>query len=194
MIAAHKNIETPVRTFGKELGAAVANSVNAGIGSVSNRSALLWWKETLYSPELQKSYRELQPAEAALAMALDLNTMAPAPCPQSVQFFLREAVRAAGKHDTAVSVKELLTVISGSEVLKDFMPTVDVPPRPERVALLRATNIGHHVLQTGDLRHWLGVGGDLTLRVEDFAVWLFRDAQADSLSVSVTRPAQQPGK
>jgi hypothetical protein len=52
----------------------------------------LWWSEALYSDALQCSYRELDPALAAVLMALELATIVPSPPPASVGYLLAETV------------------------------------------------------------------------------------------------------
>jgi len=63
---------------------ALAHQMNAVLGeaqrkfsdvaaSAAQRSELLWWKESLYSPSLGQSYREIPDGVAALFMAIDLH-------------------------------------------------------------------------------------------------------------------------
>lgn len=52
----------------------------------------LWWSEALFSPSLQKSYRELPLETATVVMALDLLETVKLPTPASVSYVLLETV------------------------------------------------------------------------------------------------------
>lgn len=60
--------------------------------SMFQRSELLWWKESRFSPILRKPYQDLPASVAAIFMALDLHTQLSGFAPLSVDFFLSETV------------------------------------------------------------------------------------------------------
>lgn len=74
-------------------GASLSKSLNGAIAGVSRRNKLLWWKEAMFSTSLERSYRDMPPETAALAMAIDLEPELPIYHPAAVEYFLKEAVR-----------------------------------------------------------------------------------------------------
>ena len=76
--------------LGKNMQAALKESIQSSI-AVERRSQLLWWKETLYSKILHKSYRSMTAFECAIAMAFDLYYLLPNIFPISVDYIIKEA-------------------------------------------------------------------------------------------------------
>lgn len=64
----------------------------ASIVAVERRSKLLWWKETLYSPSLKKSYREVSKPILPIIMGRDLNDQVAKITPISVDYLLRDTL------------------------------------------------------------------------------------------------------
>lgn len=64
----------------------------ASIVAVERRSKLLWWKETLYSPSLKKSYREVPLPILPIVMGSDLNEQVAKITPISVDYLLRDTL------------------------------------------------------------------------------------------------------
>lgn len=108
-----KVIESSLQTFGQSLSTetleAEINEFFAGISAslsatfeqsfqslvaVERRSKLLWWKETLFSTTLRKSYREIDPAVLPVVMAIDLAQLLPDVAPVSVDYLLTDTYRA----------------------------------------------------------------------------------------------------
>ena len=104
----------------------------------AGRLDVLWWSEAKYSPSLKLSYREMQRAVAAVAMAHDLSTLVPAMAPASVTYVLGEAVAATSRNDSKperCSVETLLdTVRTSSSDLREAIP--DTTTANGRVPLL----------------------------------------------------------
>jgi hypothetical protein len=173
-----EQLEPALKKFGKEVREAVGDWVTNAVGSARQRSELLWWKEALYSPALRVSYRGLSPAELAVSMAHDLHNIATAPAPQSVEYFLRETVKAVLFQDPEVSVADVLEGVQRSKIIQPVAPT-----SAQRVCLLTSLRFNRSApLSVDTLPAWLGVRGDLRLPCSELAVWLFRDAQALSLT------------
>jgi hypothetical protein len=95
------------------------------------RTELLWWKQSRFSPLLRKRYRELPPNAAAIFMALDLHAQLSGIAPLSVDYFLSEAVAEllGPQPKTTLShlVTDLLKEGSLAETLLSHAP--HVPPR-----------------------------------------------------------------
>jgi hypothetical protein len=177
-----EQLEPALKKFGKEVNAGVTNWVGAAVGSIRQRSELIWWKETLYSPTLRRSYRGLTPAEIAVTMAQDLHAIAPAPCPQSVEYFLRETLCASCPENPELSFAEILDAANRSNDLSKILVPAKQVIAPRRTSLLSTLSISRHTaLKMDTLPACLGVRGDSKLPASELAVWLFRDAQALSL-------------
>lgn len=63
------------------------------------RNELLWWRQTLYSLILEKSYRESEPITAAFTIAFDLHKLLDGIYPVSVEYLMREAFKASEIED-----------------------------------------------------------------------------------------------
>jgi hypothetical protein len=184
-----EQVEPQLKKYGKEISAAIGVWVNASASGLARRSALLWWKESLYSPTLHKSYRDLSPAEIAVSMALDLHRLAPAPSPQSVEFFLRETFYAASPKQPKASISEFMMQAGRSKVLGELLTSDGPPATPRRISLLNGIQFTRRTkLDDGSLTAWLGVKADLRQPLAELAVWIFRDAQAISLTQGPKNP------
>ena len=88
-------IEDPINkfftAFKKSLDQNLKSSF-ASILAVERRSKLLWWKETLYSPSLRKSYREVPQPILPIVMGSDLNEQVAEITPISVDYLLRDTL------------------------------------------------------------------------------------------------------
>ena len=86
------SLEDPINkfftSFKKSLDENLKSSF-ASIIAVERRSKLLWWKETLYSPSLRKSYREVSPSILPIIMGSDLNEQVAKITPISVDYLLK---------------------------------------------------------------------------------------------------------
>ena len=89
------SIEDPINkffiSFKKSLDENLKSSF-ATIVAVERRSKLLWWKETLYSPSLKKSYREVSQPILPIIMGSDLNEQVAKITPISVDYLLRDTL------------------------------------------------------------------------------------------------------
>lgn len=90
------DFSSPLAALSKSVSAYVEGALAGFAGATAGlqrRTNLLWWKEALYSPSAQTSYRTLEAFEASALMALDLFEQVPLFSPASVSAFLDEAVR-----------------------------------------------------------------------------------------------------
>lgn len=174
-----EQLEPALKKFGKEMSGAIGEWVTNAVSSTRQRSDLLWWKESLYSPALRSTYRGLSPAEVAISMAHDLHNIAAVPSPQSVEYFLRETIKAVSPQDPELSIADVLKSAQRSRIIQPVAP----PSSVQRVCLL--TSLGYNKsaeIPVELLPAWVGIRGDLRLPCSEMAVWLFRDAQALSLT------------
>ncbi|MDN7702827.1 GTPase-associated system all-helical protein GASH [Burkholderia semiarida] len=99
----------------------------------------LWWYESLYSPSMRKSYRDIDPFLAMVMMPLDLLAITPTVTPASVAYVLSEAVgRLPGAgFDNALPLSDLLTSVSRlrGEVPTDTLQNFAAPSGSGRLSL-----------------------------------------------------------
>lgn len=170
-----------------------------GSASSERRISLLWWKETLYSPILQVTYRSLSPAASVFAMAVDLHRLVPEYCPQSVEFLLRETVREVINAYPSLSGDEtLLKPIRFSEFMGELLQSTDVPAiRSYKMVgtSLQTSPTGRITLLecieralAGDtscaerVAFLTGIDESSEFSLDDISAWLFRDLQAKRLA------------
>lgn len=175
----------------KELAQAVSAHVDATLQAVSGataglqrRTSLIWWKEALYSPSASISYRALPASTAAALMAFDLHTQVPTFSPASVAAFLHETVLSLPslKVDQSRPIRDLLAeVLSSGELTPLRHAAAAMVPEPiGRGPLLGL--IGHGAAESAiddqAFRRLVGVPPAATLKVAEWATWLFRELQA----------------
>ena len=139
------------------------------------RSDLLWWRQSLYSPSLRDSYRSLGSRRAALAMAVDLHSLVPVFTPLSVEFMLREAVRACGLDETL----SLVDLVEEARSHSDLWAAVYRASASSEQRRLPALTVA---LADADVpADWLGPVSSKPLSIADASVWVFRELQAARL-------------
>lgn len=87
-----KEISTQINSQLNKLTDSIKNVVKQTIGSNSNRTQLLWWKEALYSKSLKLSYRDTKTEIQPMIMAIDLCHEIVGTYPISVDYVLRETL------------------------------------------------------------------------------------------------------
>ena len=155
------------------------------------RGELLWWKQTLYSRTLKKSYRGLDTAKAAFAMAFDLHKVVTAFHPASVEFLLREAFRnvMGGKADgkfTIAALAENLTEGGETEfrlgILDGFYKNWVGQLPLTALIKKKFENAGESASEIK--QQTIGRLLETEISGDEFAVWLFRDLQAHRLATT----------
>lgn len=119
-------IETPINKFFTEFKKSLDANLKASFASITaveRRSKLLWWKETLYSPSLKRSYRGLNKYLLPVVMAADLNNQLPEITPISVDFLLRDTLYLLNeKSDESLKFKDYLAAISDNSLKMTLKP------------------------------------------------------------------------
>ncbi|MES2138115.1 MAG: GTPase-associated system all-helical protein GASH [Bacteroidota bacterium] len=114
--------------FKKTLDANLKTSFSS-LTAVERRSKLLWWKETLYSPSLKRSYRGLDKNLLPILMGADLNNQVPEITPISVDYLLRDTLFLLNdKKDDSVTFSAFLSEIIKEEnktILKSYFENSD---------------------------------------------------------------------
>jgi hypothetical protein len=148
------------------------------------RLDVLWWSEALYSPLLQVGYRELSSSVAAVAAAIDLTNIVPALSPASVAYVLDEMLRRATVSigDSKQPVQKFLDDVVDAQVeFREHLPTSSTNNmRLSLIDLVAEATIGSKVTAE-TIRQRAGVDPELTLSPSEFAMWIFRCAQAKRL-------------
>lgn len=148
-------------------------------GSSNNlRADVLYWKAALFSPSRRISYREMSEDGAVYWMAYDLHSRIPQFHPQSVEFFLREALRAA-IGDRAAK-KRLKLEQFGSAIRSEgaYMNLATPEDAVHRLTILEAVQrsasdqLDPHVASSNT-----GIPPETMISRDEIAVLLFRDFQ-----------------
>ena len=175
-------------------------AVSGATAGLQRRTNLLWWKETLFSPSTQISYRDMSPLDAATLMAFDMHRQVPTFSPASVAAFLRETVVSLPTMDPEKKtlVRELAERTHSAEVLAGLRTEARalVAPPVGRGSILAL--IGHldSVPQFDDRRFHdlVGVEPDTALTLPDWSVWMFRELQAARAVMQASAPKRRTSK
>ena len=163
-----------------------ANALGKWVAGSAQRNerftALLWWKQALYSPSLQCSYRELSPAGTAIALSFDLGSVSGAPVPLSVEYFLRETIRNVVPENPNLTLAELVAAIKTNDAVGSCLPTVPSGP-PHRISLRELLSAVRQEVPSDEMipAH-VGVVPSTRLPLSEWAVWLLRERLAEILT------------
>lgn len=179
------DLESPLGALAEAVSSHVHNTlsaVSAATAGLQRRTALIWWKEALYSQTAQVSYRSLSGPSAAALMAFDLHKQVPTYSPSSVPAFLFEAVATLPGSDDdrtyALSdlVAEARTEDRLTKLREEAGELVSVPEgRGPVLALIAHAGASDRGM---DFRSLTGVPEDAQLTLASWATWIFREFQA----------------
>lgn len=154
-----------------------------GITAERLRDDLLWWRQTLYSRTFKASYRDLEPAEAAVFIAFDLYKLLPAMHPISVEYLLREAFRAAHNEraqENIVLTEAINKILTSSTIgiikneSDNYYKNFD-EPLPLFAGITKSIGTG---TSPKDLVESMGLKENTKIVLEDLSVWFFYELQA----------------
>jgi GTPase-associated system helical domain len=159
---------------------------NAGESRLATESKILWWMQSLYSPKLRSSYRDLPLPATIITMAHDLFNLVSVPIPESVVYILGEAIlntiiNFAAKDRKAVKLSEWLEKFKQSDVLRAIEPLKIHSSNLENhsqplIVVVRAVLNGQIAS-----KEMLGDLLNVTLTPRQLGMWLFRDLIAEKL-------------
>jgi len=187
----NKNVEslqTALNTYftdlGKNMKNALAEASKISV-AVERRSQLLWWKETLYSKALHKSYRKLSPFESAIAMAHDLYYLLPSLFPVSVDYILRETYgQIYGAEKKEVKLIDFLTEVANEEnsgFLGHYFKNNQVNNgRTDLPSYMRKLVFSKVDLKK-DVVASLGIKPDTLVSYEEISLWILHSLSASYL-------------
>lgn len=163
----------------------VSSSMFQSCQSLIKRNDLIWWKQALYSPRLNSSYRALSPLPLVMAMARDLADTVPPIHPQSVIFFLKETLRdvLGEKSETEDTIAQILAQLqkltnTEKQLLDDL--THENEGRTSLGACL--VNIIKESLSAEGLFKLTGLERNAKISFSELCVWLFHDLQAAKIA------------
>ncbi len=112
------SIEKPINNFFTQFKKSLDQSLKTtftSLTAIDRRNKLIWWKEALYSKSTQKSYRDLDEFECAIAMTYDLFNQLPKYCPISVSYILKETYNSIPRKNSKIKVLDFFTKLSSKK-------------------------------------------------------------------------------
>ncbi|MFQ2195014.1 GTPase-associated system all-helical protein GASH [Aeromonas jandaei] len=180
------DLSEPLKNLASAVSIHVDNTLQAVSGATAGlqrRTSLIWWKETLYSPSVQSSYRDMSPSIAAALMAFDLHQQIPTFSPASVAAFLHETVLSLPDID-AQDAKPIRVLLEEALQAEELAPLRDASaqlhPEPTgRGPLLGILGhgVGKHI-NDDQFRCLVGIPAESALTIPQWATWIFRELQA----------------
>ncbi|WP_440824321.1 GTPase-associated system all-helical protein GASH [Psychrobacter cryohalolentis] len=160
------------------------NQISVSTGGLQKRTSLIWWKESLYSPSANCSYREIPLFIMGAVMSYDIFNQVPTLSPASVTAFLRETVLSieTAKKPQTKKMYELISELRESEyaiALIQYVITV-FANLDSRGPVIRLLSIDKNSSMPDETRflELTGIKPDLELSNSEWAVWVFRELQA----------------
>lgn len=181
------NLAEPLNSLAQAVSAHVDGTlmaVSAATAGLQRRTALIWWKEALYSPSAQVSYRAITGPSAGALMAFDLHQQIPSFSPASVASFLFEAVVGLPSADgeKTYALRDLVSEAQDHESLKSLRSVgaelVGPPEGRGPVLALIAHPEASGSRVEAEFRRFTGVAGNTPLTLPGWATWIFRELQA----------------
>lgn len=173
------------KTLGEQLKKSFSSTLNSS-SSVENRSKIMWWKEALYSPKVRDSYRNLDPFQTTIAMAVDLYEILPGHFPHSVDFILREAFRSAqGDENKKIKLIDYLKEcdsLANGEFIKNYLGDGDVLTGRMDLGSFIKKIVHSKTNLEGEIDSSLGISGDQELSHSDISVWILHSLSAKYLT------------
>lgn len=150
--------------------------------AVERRSQLLWWKETLYSKTLKKSYRDLSKFESAIAMAVDLQHLLPKVFPISVDFILKETYgQIHGRDKETIKLIDFLKEIDdlkNKNFLSQFFEEGGLEGSRTTLSDFISKIIFSKIDVEKEVSVAIGVSAEKTITYEDLSVWILHGLAA----------------
>lgn len=182
-----EEFQKALASYMNEVGVTIQRAL-APVVANTLRTRLLWWKEARFSPSLRCDYGSLDLMVRPLVMAADLHGQAPAYCPQSVDFFLADAVGQVGSSANVAQSEEGYTVEAYIKALAEakldlskLLPKAkEHPGRVPLIDYIRRKAVDG--LSPGPSSERLRLTDAVRLKPSEFAMWIFRDLQAHRLA------------
>lgn len=187
------DISAPLKLLANAVATHVDHTLKAVSGATAGlqrRTNLIWWKESLYSPCIQTTYRDMPPFVSAALMAFDLHQQIPSFSPASVAAFLYETVLSLPLIEPQEK-KPIRELLEEAQKAGELAPLRDAAARLIPEAEGRGPIIG--ILGKGiggslndeRFRDLVGISAESTLSAPEWATWVFRELQAARASREV---------
>lgn len=181
-------IEEPINKFFVSFKKSFDESLKASFTSimaVERRSKLLWWKETLYSPSLKKSYREVSKNILPIIMGIDLDNQVAKITPISVDYLLRDTLLVINeKKSETLKFKDFFTSLSKDTLkshLTDFLSNLNESEGRISVTDFIILFLNDKV-ELKEFSHRTGIKEEDEISIEDLSVAIFHDLLTKRLS------------
>lgn len=181
----------------QEYAAELASAQTAGLQVLERRSQLLWWKEALFSPTANVSYRSIDPALAAALAAADASGQSGPFAPRTAEHLVWETVRGIDPDAMSPSrpLMEMCRIVqadggpAGAACRSAFSRIASSAGRAPLGALLGTET----AIDGSAFENRLGLAATVELSPPDLALWLFRDLQAAAATPTQPR-RKKPGR
>ncbi len=179
-----KDLETSLNKFFTDFKKSLDIELKASFAamkSVEQRSLLLWWKETLYSTHLKKSYRKLNQEVRPIVMAYDLYQQLPNVIPISVDYLLRDTLFLLNdKMDDSIKFGEMLSVVENSDKISELKGCFNETTRDGRISI---TDFIYYLVEgkvkSKDLLKYTGIDPKKTVTPCELSVMILHDLQSN---------------
>ena len=181
------NVSVPLQQLTSKVSNYVTEAMKAFSSAtfgLQRRTNLIWWKQALYSPSKQRSYRAFPRTTAAALMALDLYQQIPMFSPASVSAFLEEAVHSlpatqGSEQRALIEILREASIDVSLDVLRvEAAKLFAIPSGRSPLLALVAHPEKMNGLKEAELRAITGVPLDVLISDAQWASWLFRDLQS----------------
>lgn len=175
------SIETPINKFFTEFKKnldAILKSSFATISAVERRSKLIWWKESLYSHSMKKSYREIEKTLLPIILSYDLVDLLPEVTPISVDYLLRDTFYIINERkDEDVTFGDFLKLVldkSNKTILKGYL-SEDVK-NSGRISFTDFISLLiHDKAELNDFKTLTGIDENCRIKLTDLSVAFLHD-------------------
>ncbi|EUC00050.1 hypothetical protein PMI07_006330 [Rhizobium sp. CF080] len=177
-----------LKSFADQVGLAVASALQQAHG-LERRTSMIWWKEALFSPEAEVSYRALSTAKTCAWMAVDAAAITGAYAPLMAEAVISEALRSllGPEADEPISLATLLSDVAhrGSAIDEKlqghFASVYRASGRTQLTSLLVEGEPAQY------LGTRLGLAETTSISPVGFSLWIYRDLQIANATVVAPR-------
>jgi hypothetical protein len=162
----------------------IADAVGQNAEATNKRGNLLWWKQTLFSPSLNTSYRNQSEIISAMAMAYDVSSLIGYLYPESVNYLLREALRdvfGEAVDDPKTLEFWLNEAHKESNIGFTILNSLESTWEGRKTLSAVLANIMVHG-KVYSLINETGIEDKQEIALSDLAVWILHDLQAKKIS------------
>jgi hypothetical protein len=161
----------------------VGKSLMESAEALNNRTQLIWWKQALYSPRINASYRGLSLLDTAIITVFDLADQVTPIYPVSVDYLLRETLKdlQGEEADKKKSLGDWLGEIpNATDGSKSALAKHVVENDVRKTLLMGLANAA----SKGPEHFFNGIDSKEEVSLSDLAVWLFHGLQAHALATA----------